>query len=53
MTQKEADILYIKQRKVRLWTVILVILLILAIALRVRIRDVRVRGNKTYTAEQA
>ncbi len=53
MTQKEADILYIKQRKVRQWTVILVILLILAIALRVRIRDVRVRGNKTYTAEQA
>ena len=53
MAQKQADILYIKQRKVRQWTVILVILLILAIALRVRISEVRVRGNKTYTAEQA
>ena len=53
MAAKEADILYIKQRKVRQWTVILVILIILAVALRVRIRDVNVMGNKTYTDEQA
>ena len=53
MAGKEADILYIKQRKVRQWTVILVILIILAVALRVRIRDVNVMGNKTYTNEQA
>ena len=53
MAGKEADILYIKQRKVRQWTVILVILIILAVALRVRIRDVRVMGTKTYTDEQA
>jgi len=51
--KKEADILYIKQRKVRQWTVILGLLIILAVALRVRIQDVRVMGNKTYTDEQA
>lgn len=51
--REEADILIIKQRRVKQWTVILLILLFLVVCLRVRITDVEVLGNDTYTAEEA
>ncbi len=53
MEEKEADILYIKQRKVKQWTIVLFFLLILAAAVRMRVSDVTVLGNDTYTAEEA
>jgi cell division protein FtsQ len=53
MREKEADILYIKKRKVKHWLVILVLLCLILVAIRVRIRDIRVLGNKMYTSEQA
>lgn len=53
MSDKEADILYIKQRKIRRWTAVLLFLLILTAAVRIRITDVEVQGNSTYTAEEA
>ncbi len=53
MADRDADILYIKQRKVKQWTIILLFLLILTVAVRMRLTDVTVYGNDTYTAEEA
>ena len=53
MSDKEADILYIKQRKVRHWSAVLLFLLILTVVVRVRVTEVEVLGNSTYTAEEA
>ena len=50
---EETDIIYIKQRKVRRWIALLIVLLIIAGGLQLRIRNVEVVGNDTYTAEEA
>lgn len=51
--EHETDIIYIKQKKVKHWTVLLLFLLILAVGLNLRIQNVEVLGNETYTAEEA
>lgn len=51
--EHETDIIYIKQKKVKHWTVLLLFLLILAVGLNLRIKHVEVLGNETYTAEEA
>ncbi len=53
MDEREADILYIKQRKVKQWTIVLLFLLFLAAGIRMRVTNVEVQGNDTYTAEEA
>ena len=50
---RDTDIIYIKQRKVRHWAALLIVLLIFAIGMQIRIKNVTVLGNETYTAEQA
>ena len=50
---READIIYIKQKKVRRWIALLIFLLILAVGLKLRVTHVEVQGNETYTAEEA
>ncbi len=50
---EENDIIYIKQRKVRRWIALLIVLLIIAGGLQIRIRNVEVVGNDTYTADEA
>ena len=51
--EHETDIIYIKQKKVKHWTVLLLFLLILTICIKLRINNVEVLGNETYTAEEA
>ncbi len=48
-----ADIIYIKQKKVRHWAALLIVLLIVAGCMQLRIKNVEVQGNETYTAEEA
>ena len=50
---EDYDIYYIKQRKVRRWAVLLIVLIIIACGMQLRIRKVDVVGNETYTDEEA
>lgn len=53
MADREADILYMKQRKVKQWTIVLLFLLLLTVAVRMRLNEVTVYGNSTYSAQEA
>lgn len=51
--EAEDDILYLRRRKMGLWTVLLVLLALAAVVLNIRIRTINVKGNRTYTAGEA
>ena len=49
MADREADILYMKQRKVKQWTIVLLFLLLLTVAVRMRLNEVTVYVLFPYT----
>lgn len=51
--KKEADIIYLKRRKIKHWLIVLIFLVLVLIGLRLRIENVEVLGIRNYTAEQA
>lgn len=50
--KKEADIIYLKKRKIKHWIIVLIFLVIILLCIKLRIKTVNVKGNPVYYTEE-